>query len=148
MWIHNAFEWPPSFSFTRGIPPIAFADKPSEVDGLCIDNRQVAIVLHDDRQHTLRYCKRLLREVFGMSETAATVITWVINTEGRAVAWTGGREEAHQLCEKVLEFQRRVDERHDALSQSSLDAGHPPMRTTIEDMVGRGGPNSNGEFKP
>jgi ATP-dependent Clp protease adapter protein ClpS len=91
-----------------------------------------AVVLHDDRRHTLRYCKALLCEVFGMSETAATVATWVVNTEGRGIIWMGQREEARRLCAAVVEFQHRIDAGCDGDSVLNLDAGHPPMRTTIE----------------
>lgn len=141
MLTHNTYERSPLSLAEPTFVPEAFADERSNDDKVHlghsrVSGRQVAVMLHDDRQHTLRYCKALLCEVFGMSETAATVVTWVINTEGRAIAWTGSRDEAARLCEAVLVFQQRVDEHRDEESQSSLDAGHPPMRASIEELSG------------
>lgn len=110
-------------------PSTRFASTPpSGVSGLRPVERLAAfnIVLLNDEQHSYNYVTRLLCEVFHMKAAQAGAVAVAVDRDGRAVVWSGHKEYAEFMRERVLAFGR------DALVERCTG----PMCALIEPALG------------
>lgn len=90
------------------------------------------VVVHHDSRHTFRYCKSLLMNVFGLDDDEACRHCWTITTQGKSTVWIGKYHDAERFCQMIAEFQTVLDAQNARRANVDVDAGHPPLRTTIE----------------
>ena len=73
------------------------------------------VVAHDDPVTLMSYVTNALMEVFGYGRNKAHRLMMEVHTAGRAVVWTGGREQAEVYVHKLparhlLTTMERVDD--------------------------------------
>jgi len=62
------------------------------------------LVLLDDNHHTYQYVILMLGAIFGYNPEKAYAIACVVDSEGRAILMTGGRDEVAAKQEKIHAF--------------------------------------------
>lgn len=59
------------------------------------------VIVHDDPITLMNYVTMVLRKLFGYSESRAFELMMEVHTQGRAVVWTGAREQAEMYVAKL-----------------------------------------------
>lgn len=62
------------------------------------------VVVHDDPVTLMSYVTRVFRKVFGYSEPKARRLMLEVHNTGRAVVWTGAREQAEVYVQKLQSY--------------------------------------------
>jgi ATP-dependent Clp protease adaptor protein ClpS len=63
------------------------------------------VVLHNDPVNTFPYVTMVLKRVFGHNDALAKKITSDVHNLGKAVAWTGAREQAEHYVQELHRWQ-------------------------------------------
>ena len=72
------------------------------------------VIVHDDPVTLMNYVTKVFKQVFGYSDDKAHRLMMEVHKSGRAVVWTGAREQAEMYAQKLqahhlLTTMERVD---------------------------------------
>ena len=63
------------------------------------------VIVHNDPITLMNYVTMVLQKLFGYAHAKAHALMWQVHTEGRAVVWTGAREQAEAYVQKLHAYQ-------------------------------------------
>jgi ATP-dependent Clp protease adaptor protein ClpS len=63
------------------------------------------VIVHDDPISLMVYVTMVLQRLFGYAYERAYQLMWEVHTSGRAIVWTGAREQAETYVQKLHSHQ-------------------------------------------
>jgi ATP-dependent Clp protease adaptor protein ClpS len=63
------------------------------------------VIVHNDPITLMSYVTMVFQKLFGYAYDKAQRLMWQVHSEGRAVVWTGAREQAETYVQKLHAYQ-------------------------------------------